>query len=363
MWNPGLWQKLPVEALTRPIPKPPTGSYSNKLIVNIIFSTGEIKHLRLFTLTLLKWLPCSFRLVANGCDKEEIRLLEDLCKHDSRLELLIPPFAQKAKHHDVLNYLQKQETSAYFCIMDADIFAAADFLSPFLPHIGNYTAFFSGRPVWQEKAESILPPGNRRIMGRYITSTTGTMLGCSYFAIYNNDRLSEFIEHTGLTFNQLHWQNIPLVYQKELEAFGLKADFYDTGKVLHIIMGVQGERFLYKEPPGLYHLGGYSSLIPGHAQPVPPPSSAKLTPTQALLVQKLHQQVAASNSENRWRLSKDTLRKRKITGFFIALLDALFADKPLPETPQIDSAGIMGHLKYMKVELLDYYHTFKEQLR
>lgn len=304
------------------------------LTFNIIFTPGTFEYLGFLVLGLLKQLKCSFRLAANRCEPEEIKRIKNFCSSHSRLDFLSLPFDRMVHHSTALNYLQKMETSGYFCFMDSDILAAGNFLTQLLPLLDKYCAIFSGRPAWLEKGKDILPPGRNRVMGRFSRTNSGFLLGCSYFAIYDNLKLSRFIETHGFGFDNFYWRDIPPRSRLQLVKMGLPANYYDTGKVLNILLQESGEKLVYSEPRGLHHIGGLSIGV---------------------LVSR------GSASDRRSRLPAETETKRVLSWHLLEFLHALFNARPLPPAPVLDNAGILKQVEGLKEHLVCYYDEFKEQ--
>jgi hypothetical protein len=303
------------------------------LTFNIIFIPGAFSTLGFLTLGLLNRLNCSFRLVSNGCGPEETRRLESFCRDNERLDFLALPFTRMVDHGSALNYLQKIETSGYFCFMDADIVAGGNFLTELLPVLAGRAAVFSGRPVWQAREEDILPAGQNRLMGRYCRTGAGFLLGCSYFAIYRNLELNRFIETFGFCFDRFSWPDLPPRARLLLVKMGLPANYYDTGKVLNILLQERGLKQAYHEAEGLYHIGGLSCGVIAAANP-PGPGAG---------------------------LPEATRFKRELSAHLLDWFRALFSGGALPPTPAADDAGVFEKVERLKTQIRLDYHEFKDR--
>jgi hypothetical protein len=202
-----------------------------------------------------------FRLVSNGCRPEERDLLKAICNKDTRLEFLDLPTQGVMPHGEALTWLQQLEDAAYFCYMDTDIFARGDFWAEFAPLLGEYDALFSAPPLWCPAHGRRMTPDWRWMCGQHAESSTGLCLGSSFFGIYDNQVLSTFIHETGITFQPYDWGQLPRWVQTELERFGLKMDFYDTGKVLNILLQSRGHKLLFRDTELLCHVGGMAALL------------------------------------------------------------------------------------------------------
>lgn len=233
----------------------------SKLKFNIVYTPTTVKYLQLFIFSLLKWLKCSFRLVANGCSVEEMRVLQTLCHNNSRLDFLTIPSKKMVKHGPVLSYLQTLEQSDTFCFMDSDILAVGDFLSEQIPCVGKYAGVFSGSPVFRKIDEQTLTEIDPKITGRFNQTATGICLGSTHLAIYDNQVLTQMIQSTGIDFDRYDYADVPTQYQGWLAERGLKKARYDTGKLLNLLLLAQGEQLVFIESPCLLHIGGISMQL------------------------------------------------------------------------------------------------------
>ena len=334
------------------------------LTFHIIFTQGTVRHLRLFTLSLLKWLPCSFRLVANGCEPKETEMLEQFCQCHPRLEFFPLSVEDRHTHADALNVLQQRETSPYFCFMDSDILATGPFLQEILPLMQDYCAVFSGRPIWLEKGHNVMPTGSndgKRFRGHYNLAHDGWVPGSSFFAIYDNITLNQFIADTGIGFNRYNWQRIPEQYHALLEKAKLKFERYDTAKVLNLLLQLRGETMCYIEPDGLAHLGGFSSLTLAYL-PVPIKRRIKNLIKKVIYLFSASDRKSLSEKEDKDGNQGRTTIKPMINRYYIEYLHALFEDLPLPMLPALESSPVKKEVEALTHSINQYYHEFKTQL-
>ena len=226
-----------------------------KLKFNIIFTPGTVKYLRLFTLNLLEWSDCSFRLVSNGCPEKERDILEYFCHKRPRLEFLALPFNGIIKHGKALSYLQMLEKSEYFCFMDSDIFATSSFMDEFIPYIAQYCGVFSGTAIWLREQEQIMSKPYSRVGGRFNWTSDGLCLGSSFFAIYNNHILTHLLNETALTFDKYHgWDIVPTDIRDDIARLGMRKKRYDTAKLVNILLISRGNRLFFRDSEKLCHL-------------------------------------------------------------------------------------------------------------
>jgi hypothetical protein len=230
----------------------------NTLTFNVVYTTGTVKYLELFVYTWLKWSNYSFRLIANGCSGEEVKLLNRLCEYDSRLSIEVIPTESMITHGEALNYIHALKKSDYFCFMDSDIIFTGSFPSNLFEDLRMCSALFSGTPIWSDSEEQIMSNASREIWGRYNRSENGVCLGSTYFAIYNNRILGSLMHLAGINFNQYTWQDVPERCQAVISEMGFRKEFYDTGKILNLLLLEQGEKLIYRDIEEVNHIGAMS---------------------------------------------------------------------------------------------------------
>ena len=78
------------------------------LRINIIYTPGTVCYLSCFALGLVEWTDkCRFRLVANGCCREEEARLRRMADSDERLEVLALDSDRVLDHGTVLSLLER----------------------------------------------------------------------------------------------------------------------------------------------------------------------------------------------------------------------------------------------------------------
>ena len=226
------------------------------------------------------------------------------------------------KHGQALAYLQKRESSDYFCFMDSDILATGDFLSALVPDLTHQTAMFSGSPLWSSPNEQVLPDNDTRMRGWYSTTHTGVCLGSTYFAIYDNDALTRCVDTTGIDFCRYSWSNVPISHQQQLREMGLQKDVYDTGKLLNLLLFTEGRKLVNQNSPCLQHLGGISTYQAGLR-------SQQLT--SGTILNNLLAELPKSRA---YQLLTPLARREVTLEYFTQLFESLFNSQPLPSLPQ-----------------------------
>ncbi len=256
-----------------------------ELRFNIIFTPGTVAALRVFVLSLLHHTgpECTFRLVTNGCDDAEVAILRRFCAISDRLAFY--RFIENrrsplkiSQHGTVLNHLITLETLPHFCFMDSDIFALGDFVAEIRPFLNTHAALFSCPPVWTIPSDRIAPSEHHVFGGPHTTTDAGVLLGGSYFCVYAIKPLRALMAQTGVTFHKyvrpgamkhprlksrikarIVFLRSPLWSQRTaLQRLGVRADLYDTGKLINLLLQARGHTLKEVQLRTLRHLGGIS---------------------------------------------------------------------------------------------------------
>ena len=337
---------------------------------NIVYIPGAARYQSLFTLSLLKWSDCSFRLVANGCSPEEVHWLQRLCSRSSRLEFLALPFEGIVEHGQALSYVQRLERSDRFCFMDSDILAISNFSKEFSQYLNRYTGLFSCLPICFKDEEKTLPESYPGIFGRHHITEGGICLGGTYFAIYDNQVLTQVIQSTGVDFTRHWWSDIPEQYRDSLTRMGLRREWYDTGKVLNLLLIAQGERLIFRETSALQHIGGISVICMASQKPH---THRPMTGRLGWLWKKLTGRPGSGVRATLKRRTRGfpvteagrmiTRRKRIFAHYFAQLLQALFEDRPLPVRPTIGENEIEQRIDLVTAHILNLYLEYEHIAR
>jgi hypothetical protein len=336
---------------------------ANPIEFNIVCIPGAAQYAPLFAHSLHKWSDCSFRLVANGCSPAEIHLLQEFCAKDPRFEFLALPVKTLIPHGQALSYLQSQERSDTFCFMDSDILATGEFLDKLALRLGQYAGVFSGSPVWLKDEEKVIPAAFQEMAGRYSRTDENICLGSSYFAMYDNRVLTRTIQTTGIDLKRYEWADIPPKYQDQLVQMGLRKGGYDTAKLLNLLLVSQGERLFFQESPTLQHVGGISTVAADYSSPV---FQVRVFLSQLSIFKRvpmprpLSKSMRVSTAE---LLAMRQVRSKKIkTCRYVGkLLHALFQERPLPATPNLDPQT-SERIERLTAHIVALYKEYQEQL-
>ena len=226
--------------------------------LNVIYTPGAVRYMAFFALSLLEHSACQVRLVSNGCDVTERRLLAQLADSQVDMSYHEIPCPQMLPHHDALKHLHALSDGDFFCFVDSDLLATGPFMDELLPLIEGSSAVCSGAPVWVSPRDQVLPKDFRMMSGIHSRAHDGICLGSTFFAIYDNRLLTRVMQESGLGFNSYRWDEIPVAEKVLLAKKGLQHDYYDTAKVLSLALTVRGYPLAYRDSDYLHHIGGAS---------------------------------------------------------------------------------------------------------
>lgn len=305
------------------------------LCFHVIYTPGTVKPLRLLLQSLLKWSDCTFHLVTNGCTRAEMSALQQFCAGNPRLTFSALPTRQTVLHGVALNYLQAQNQAQTFCFMDSDIYAVAEFMPTFLPLVAQYSGLFSGMPLRYAQSGLQLPPAQAFMAGPYTHTREGLCLGTTFFAIYNNQALTEIRRTTGIGFTKYRWTELPAPYQEALQALGLQYRIYDTAKLLNLALHVHGYALHYQPCPPLRHIEAVSRFV--------------------VLQQRPWWRQGRSLARrwyNQWRGQKQNLTYDAALPYLSGLLLALANGHTAPTLPSANGVVINDWVRQARTELM-----------
>lgn len=305
------------------------------LIFHIIYVPGSAHYLLSFVDSLLQWSAHSFRLVSNGCSEAEQRLLQAYCRSRSRLEFLPLPTVRPLAHRDALNYLQAICQDETFCFMDSDIFACGHLPDDLETLCRKYAGVFAGAPLWLLPEEQAMPLDVNVAIGEYTHGHLGLPLGGTFFAVYDNRLLSDFIRRTGLGFQICDWPDLPSWLQRWCAAREMAGCWFDTGKALNLGLQYRGHDILVLDSPNLVHLGGLSFFarqLYCYAQTARQPLAGAALEQMRTVYASLNQRLRNDPIFRSRRLS--FRRRRKVyEPYFANLLEAEASGKKPPRLP------------------------------
>jgi hypothetical protein len=256
--------------------------------------------------------------------------------------------------------------------MDSDILATGEFMSEMSSYLPQYAGVFSGSPIWCTEEERVLGASAPRVRGQFNRTADGVCLGSSYFAIYDNNVLTEFIQSTGIDFRRYWWRQVPHQYQRQVACMGLQRERYDTGKLLNILLFAQGRAIVFVDSLFLQHIGGVSTRSARKASLHPRSLLESTTWRPAIRLRQWLKKLRRSNGPQMPdRVSTDAdrtgirrMRKRKATtaAYFDQLFDSLFDNQLLPALPHIDDPGTRRRIESVTASIVSLYRESRGQL-
>ena len=315
---------------------------SATLTFHIIYTPGSVQPLLPLVSTLLRHSNCNYRLVANGCSPDEIAHMERYAAQSDRLSVVRLPAKQQVNHGVALNQLFARSSDRYFCFMDSDILAAGDFMAELQPLLSAAAGVFSAWPLMVRNQEKVLQAHHKYIGGHHLATPTGVCLGGSYFAMYQRAALTAAMQYAPAGFGVSYRRQLPLATRALLKRVGQERLFYDTGRLLNLILIDQGYTLRTLETDRLCHIGSYSMLTQQVSQPPPvSPFSVRMSSRRvAKQLVRVVKEVVNGQTYRRWvnrqlfdvaqKQQKRQLR-REVALYFSALLQALAAGTTRPD--------------------------------
>jgi hypothetical protein len=312
---------------------------------NVLYVPGTVAGLLPFARSLARWSEgCRFRLVANGCPEEERQLLREVCAGEPRFDFHALPGARVVPHGAALAALQRAESSEVFAFVDSDIFATGPWLPELRQELRRRDAVFSCPPVWSEPELATMPLSFKVLGGCYQHLEDGRCLGNSYFGVYDNRRLQETIRRHGVSFERVSWREVPRHLQERLRERGLEKTILDTGRLLNLLLGIDGRELAFLPLPGLGHIGGVSGV--GMAERRRTVARLRLRTAEALtaLRQRLLRDEDPVSAPERDLIRRKARRRRATVRHFSALLRALAEERPFAEPFPLEEPRLVAEI-------------------
>jgi len=230
-------------------------------VFNIVITPGTIRYLQLFTRSLLAHSAIRVRLVANGCPRAELDVMDALAATaNTRVDVVQLPSPAMVPHGQALDEIYAaHDDGEYFCFVDSDVKAKRSFMPPFIAALTSADVVTSCNVAWSDDA--VLPLDAPDLVGRHSIGHDGFVYGSSYFAIYRRAVAERVRTGWGVTFRAYAHDNLAGPVQNRLDEIGRNFRLYDTAKVLNLLLQADGGVVTHLENPALMHVGGISQYL------------------------------------------------------------------------------------------------------
>jgi hypothetical protein len=308
-------------------------------VFNIVVTGRVFWHLRFFVCSLLHNSDARFRFVANGCAPETLALLDDYAgAHPGRVvEVMdVSPEAMVAHGVALDAVRRRRDDGELFCLVDPDIKARGPFLAPYLELLRMHSAVTSGRQVWVD--DHVVPDTHLGLGldGRHFFHPDGFVYGCPHLAMYRRAHLDETCARWGVGLGSAG-PELADATRDRLASAGHLYQVYDTGKIVNVLLQLDGRTLRHVDPDELIHIGGMSHFLS------PPDPGAKGGEVEA----------------PSWA-AYDTMEPRlAVTRYTAALLRSLVEDTAHPDLPHGLDPALEDRLRFVRDEVVDLVQRYR----
>jgi hypothetical protein len=308
-------------------------------VFNIVVTGRVFWHLRYFVCSLVHNSDAHFRLVANGCAPETLALLDDYAAaHPGQVvEILDVSPAAIVAHGVALDAVRSvRDDGDLFCFVDTDIKARAPFLAPYLELLRTHAAVTSGKQVWVD--DHVVPDTHfgLGLDGRHFFHPDGFVYGCPHLALYQRADLDETCARWGVGLGSAG-PDLSDEARTQLVTIGHHYKIYDTGKIVNILLQVDGRSLCHIDPDELIHIGGMS-----HFLSPPDPGAA-------------HGELETPS----WAAYHGMEPRLAVTRYTAALLRGLAEGTPLPDLPLGLEPAMQERLLFVRNEIIDLVERYR----
>jgi hypothetical protein len=308
-------------------------------VFNMVVTGRVFWHLRFFVCSLVHNSDARFRFVANGCAPETLALLDDYATaHAGQFVEIMDVSSEAIVAHGVaLDTVRgSRDDGDLFCFVDTDIKARAPFLTPYLELLRTHSAVTSGKQVWVE--DHVVPDTHLGLGldGRHFFHPNGFVYGCPHLAMYRRSHLDETCERwrvgLGSAGRELSDQAL-----EQLTSAGHLYKVYDTGKIVNILLQLDGRSLCHVDPDELIHIGGMSHFLS------PPDAGA----------------AGGEVKTPSWARYYGMEGRLATTRYTAALLRSLAQQKPLPALPAGLEPAMEQRLQFVRSEIIDLVDEYR----
>jgi hypothetical protein len=308
-------------------------------VFNIVVTGRVFWHLRYFVCSVVHNSDARLRLVANGCAPETLALLDDYADaHPGRVvEILdVSPSAIVA-HGVALDAVRSvRDDGDLFCFVDTDIKARGPFLARYLELLRTHSVVTSGKQVWVD--DHVVPDTHVGfgLDGRHFFHPDGFVYGCPHLAMYRRAHLDQTCARWGVGLGSAG-PELPEATRGRLASAGHLYQVYDTGKIVNILLQLDGRTLRHVDPDELIHIGGMSHFLS-------PPDAGS---------------TGGEAETPSWAAYHGMEPRLAVTRYTAAVLRSLVEDKPLPDLPRGLDAALDQRLLFVRDEIIDLVERYR----
>jgi hypothetical protein len=308
-------------------------------VFNIVVTGQVFWHLRFFVCSLVHNSDARFRFVANACAPETLTLLEEYAAaHPGRVVEILDVSSEVMVAHGVAldSVRRRRHDGELFCLVDPDIKARTTFLPSYLELLGTHSAVTSGRQVWVD--DHVVPDTHLGfgLDGRHFFHPNGFVYGCPHFAMYRRAHLDETCARWGVGLGSAG-PELSDAARSALASAGHLYQAYDTGKIVNILLQVDGRTLRHIDPDELIHVGGMSQFLS------PDGAGAK----------------GGEVETPRWAAFHGMEPRLVVTRFTAALLRSLIEETPPPDLPRCLDGAMAQRLVWVRDEIVDLVERYR----
>jgi hypothetical protein len=308
-------------------------------VFNIVVTGRVFWHLRFFVCSLLHNSDALFRLVANACAPETLRLMEDYAAaHPNRVvEIMDVSRTAMVAHGVALDAVRRsRDDGDLFCFVDPDIKARAPFVPALSEHLRTHSAVTAGKEVWAD--DNVVPESHLGVGlgGRHFFHPNGFVYGCPHLAMYRAPDLEETCARWDVGFGSAG-PDLSDGARARLASEGHLYRVYDTGKVVNILLQLDGGALRHVDPDELIHIGGMSHFLS------PPDAGSK----------------GGEVETPSWATYAGMEPRLVVARFTAALLRKLIEQKPLPELPSDLEPPMEQRLLLVRDEVVELVERYR----
>lgn len=232
-------------------------------VFNIVVTGHTFWHLRYFVCSLVHNSDARFRLVANQCEPDALAVLDDYATaHPDRVvEVMDVSPTEMVAHGVAMDSVRaSRDDGELFCFVDPDIKATGPFLHHFSEVLRSHAAVTSGKEVWTD--DNVVPEDHLGIGlgGRHFFHPDGFVYGTPHMAMYHRADLDDTCDRWGIGFGSAG-PDLSAAATERLASAGHLYRVYDTGKVVNILLQLDGHTLRHIDPDELIHIGGMSHFL------------------------------------------------------------------------------------------------------